>query len=83
MLRYEAKLYDLLVNQKDVIGINDEDARAVCDALEMDDTCNLYYLSKNEVMTLSFLSIDKKKRLWKLIEDVQNDPRFAPVFVIV
>ena len=48
MLRYEANLYDLLVYQMEVIGITEIEAQAVCDALCMDDTSSLYYLTKKK-----------------------------------
>jgi hypothetical protein len=82
MLRYNANLYDLLVYQMEVIGITEIEAQAVCDALCMDDTSNLYYLTKKEVMSLSCISTEKKRQLWKLIEEVKRDPRFAPVIVM-
>jgi len=85
MLRYEANLYDLLVYQMEVIGIigiTEMEAQAVCDALCMDDTSSLYYLTKKEVLSLSCISTEKRRRLWKLIEEVIKDPRFAPVIVM-
>ena len=78
MLRYEEILYDLLVSQKDTLSITDTEAQSICIALEMDDTSSLNYLSKEEVISLSCISADKKKMLWKLVKRVKKDRRFAP-----
>ena len=78
MLRYEERLYDLLVSQKDTLSITEAEAQSICIALEMDDTSSLNYLSKEEVISLSCISADKKKMLWKLVKKVKKDRRFAP-----
>lgn len=78
MLRYEERLYDLLVSQKDATSITEAEAQSVCIALEMYDTSSLNYLSKVEIISLSCISLDKKKKLWKLIKEVKKDRRFAP-----
>jgi len=87
MLRYEERLYDFLVCQKDARGslssngsfiITETEAQSICDALDMNDTCGLNYLSKEEVINLSCISVDKKKMLWKLIKAVKKDRRYAP-----
>ena len=78
MLRYEERLYDLLVSQKDTLSITEAEAQSICIALEMDDTSSLNYLSKDEVISLSCISADKKKMLWKLVKKVKKDRRFAP-----
>jgi ribosomal protein S13 len=87
MLRYEERLYDFLVCQKDARGslssngsfiITDTEAQSICNALEMDDTSGLNYLSKDEVKNLTCISDDKKKMLWKLVKAVKKDRRYAP-----
>jgi len=96
MLRYEERLYDFLVCQKDARGslssngsngslssngsfiITETEAQSICDALEMENTSSLNYLSKDEVKNLSCISADKKKMLWKLVKAVKKDRRYAP-----
>jgi ribosomal protein S13 len=87
MLRYEERLYDFLVCQKDARGslssncsfiITETEAQSICNALEMDNTSGLNYLSKEEVKNLSCISADKKKMLWKLVKAVKKDRRYAP-----
>ena len=90
MLRYEERLYDFLVCQKDArrnygslcsnssFIITDTEAQSICNALEMDNTSSLNYLSKDEVKNLSCISADKKKMLWKLVKAVKKDRRYAP-----
>jgi hypothetical protein len=93
MLRYEERLYDFLVCQKDARGslssnssnssnssfiITETEAQSICNALEMDNTSGLNYLSKEEVINLSCISADKKKMLWKLVKAVKKDRRYAP-----
>jgi ribosomal protein S13 len=78
MLRYEERLYDLLVSKSGLTeGITETEAQSICNALEMDNTSGLNYLSKEEVINLSCISADKKKMLWKLVKAVKKDRRFA------
>jgi len=86
MLRYEERLYDFLVCQKDARGslssngsfiITETEAQSICNELDMDDTRGLNYLSKEEVINLSCISADKKKMLWKLVKAVKKDRRYA------
>lgn len=79
MLRYEKRLYDFLTSKSGLAEcITDAEAQSICIALEMNDTSSLNYLSKEEVHSLSCLTADKKKMLWKLIKKVKKDRRFAP-----
>ena len=99
MLRYEERLYEFLVCQKDARGslcsnssyssnssngsyssfiITETEAKSICNALEMDNTSSLNYLSKDEVKNLSCISADKKQMLWKLVKAVKKDRRYAP-----
>jgi hypothetical protein len=83
MLRYEKELFNFLINRMEVIGITEVEAQGICIALEMYNTKDIYYLSEEEILTLSCISTDtKKKNLWKLIKEVQNDPQFTPVLVL-
>jgi len=86
MLRYEERLYDFLVCQKDARGslssngsfiITEAEAQSICNALDMDNTSSLNYLSKDEVINLTCISVDKKKMLWKLVKAVKKDRRYA------
>lgn len=79
MLLYNERLYDFLTSKSGLAEcITDAEAQSICIALEMNDTCSLNYLSKEEVINLSCISADKKKMLWKLIKEVKKDRRFAP-----
>ena len=79
MLRYEKRLYDFLTSKSGLAEcITEAEAQSICIALEMDDTSSLNYLSKEEVHSLSCITADKKKILWKLIKEVKKDRRFAP-----
>ena len=63
------------MDNKDVLGITDSQARAVSDALEMDNALNLLYLSDvTDLKVLDFLSTKQIEALWQLVEHVKTNP---------
>ena len=71
-------LLEFLKNHMNVLGFTAEDANNVCEELRMMDTRDLNHLQDStDVDDLACLNKEQKRRLWKLVVEVQADRRYS------
>ena len=71
-------LLEFLKKHMNVLGFTEEDVNNVCGELRMVDTRDLNHLrDSTDVDNLACLQEEQKRRLWKLVLEVQADRRYS------
>ena len=71
-------LLEFLKNHMNVLGFTEKDANNVYEELRMIDTRDLNHLQDStDVDDLACLNKEQKRRLWKLVVEVQADRRYS------